>query len=345
MGEIVLVIGRKSPQMRTTPLPIVALTGFLGSGKTTLLEHWLAKSPVAPEKSALVINDFGPVNIDALLLGRPNLQLLSIAGGCVCCTSFGELIDSLAKLAENPELEVVWMETSGLAEPDEILDHLTSPRLLGKIRVQRLVQVIDAAHYPGPWRLRALEEEQLRYADWIVINKSDLVPAAKIEELKAKIRSHNPQAILQTASRGESDWSGFWDQHEGVESLAAEHGEHGDHEEEHHHHEPTPAATLYFPLTKPMPRAEFDRFLRELPEGVYRAKGFVRFTETPETVHTFQQVCEQQETLILPVRSETPPAPGLVFIGPQLDEAWFRQRLAPWMSRPATGGIRLNVLN
>lgn len=345
--------------MRSGPLSVIALTGFLGSGKTTLLEHWLARSPVLPEKSALVINDFGPVNIDALLLGRPNLQMLSIAGGCVCCTSYGELIDGLAKLAENPELELVWMETSGLAEPDEILDHLTSPKLQGKIRVQRLVQVIDAAHYPGPWRLRALEEEQLRYADWIVLNKADLVKPDKLDALTKKIRAINPHAVLHSGSRGETETANLWTAHDGAalvelaethehgECECHDHHEHEAHDHAHHHeHESAPAATLYFPLAQPVPRAEFNRFLNELPEGVYRAKGFVRFAEEPDTLHTFQRVCEQQETLMLPAGNQTSPPPaGLVFIGPQLEENWFRQRLAAWLPRPVSGGTRLKLIS
>lgn len=333
--------------MRTSPLPVVALTGFLGSGKTTLLEHWLDSSPVPPEKSALVINDFGPVNIDALLLGRPNLQMLSIAGGCVCCTSYGELIDNLERLAANPALELVWMETSGLAEPDEILDHLTSPRLQGKIQIQRLVQVIDAANYPGPWRLRALEEEQLRYADWIILNKADLVLPARIESLSAKIRAINPHANLRVATRGATDSSHFWDAHPSALPLEKEECDdrHCGCDHEPHKPVPTTATTLYCPLRQPMPRVEFERFLKELPEGVYRAKGFVRFSESPGQLHTFQQVSEQQETLLLPVSSTSQePAPGLVFIGPSLDEKWFQQRLAPWMVRPSTGGTRLNVI-
>lgn len=340
--------------MRTTPLPVIALTGFLGSGKTTLLEHWLAQSPVTAQKSALVINDFGPVNIDAILLNRPNLQLLSITGGCVCCTSYGELIDNLAKLAENPDLELVWMETSGMAEPDEILDHLTSPRLQGKIQVQRLVQVIDAAHYPGSWRLRALEEEQLRYADWIVLNKADLVSNEKLEKLAAKIRAINPRAVLRTATRGESDLAQFWDAHDGSTLGAVrdndsdhEHESCCGHEHEPHHHEPTPvqASTVYCPLSKPMLRAEFDRFLSELPEGIYRAKGFVRFAEDATAIHAFQRVSDQQETLLLPVSSTAAaPAAGLVFIGPQLDETWIKQKLSAWMASPARGGTRLTVI-
>jgi G3E family GTPase len=341
--------------MRTTPLPIVVLTGFLGSGKTTLLESWLAKSSVAPEKSALVINDFGPVNIDALLLDRPNLKLLSITGGCVCCTSYGELIDSLVKLAESPELELVWMETSGLAEPDEILDHLTSPRLQGKIRIQRLVQVIDGAHYPGPWRLRSLEAEQLQYADWIVINKSDLVPPEKMGSLIKKIRDVNTRAVIRHASRGQSDLDGFWDVSENRvwPQCGHEDGhEHGqdDHEHEeshehhdgHHHEHGIAASTLYFPLVKAVPREAFEKFLHELPGNVYRAKGFVRFAEDPQQLHTFQRVCEQQETLLLPVRGEAPPATGLVFIGPQLDAGWFRQKLGEWTVKTSSG-TRLEI--
>ncbi len=113
--------------MRTQPLPLLLLTGFLGSGKTSTLQHWLAQTTVPLKRVAIIINDFGSVNVDAALLARRQLELRSITGGCVCCQSFGELVEQVRALTENPDVDLVWIETSGLADPEEVLDHLPPP--------------------------------------------------------------------------------------------------------------------------------------------------------------------------------------------------------------------------
>src|SRR5271168_4992702 len=100
--------------MRHQPLPLILLTGFLGSGKTSTLQHWLEHTGVPLKRTAVIINDFGAVNVDAALLSRRQLQLRSITGGCVCCQSFEDLVDQASALANNPEIDLVWIETSGL---------------------------------------------------------------------------------------------------------------------------------------------------------------------------------------------------------------------------------------
>src|ERR1700683_839234 len=130
--------------MRTQPLPLILLTGFLGSGKTSTLQHWLAHPAVPLKRTAVVINGFGAMNVDAALLARRQIELRSITGGCVCCQSFEDLVEQVRALAENPEIDLVWIETSGLADPEEVLDHLSAPVLQESTVVRRLIQVIDA---------------------------------------------------------------------------------------------------------------------------------------------------------------------------------------------------------
>src|SRR5271170_8267670 len=107
---------------RTEPLPLLLLTGFLGSGKTTTLSHWLEHTSVPLKRTAVIINDFGAVNVDAALLARRQLELRSITGGCVCCQSFEDLVDQVLTLSQKPDLDLVWIETSGLADPEEVFD-------------------------------------------------------------------------------------------------------------------------------------------------------------------------------------------------------------------------------
>src|SRR5471030_1876701 len=118
--------------IRNGPLPLLLLTGFLGIGKTTTLGHWLTHTDVPLKRTAVIINDFGSVNVDSALLARRQLELRSITGGCVCCQSFEDLVAQVAALADNPDFDLVWIETSGLADPEEVFDHLSSPELQGR---------------------------------------------------------------------------------------------------------------------------------------------------------------------------------------------------------------------
>jgi len=133
---------------RNGPLPLLLLTGFLGSGKTTTLGHWLSHTDVPLKRTAVIINDFGSINVDAALLARRQLELRSITGGCVCCQSFEDLVAQVSALADNPDFDLVWIETSGLADPEEVLDHLSAPELQDRAVIRRMVLVIDGSDFP-----------------------------------------------------------------------------------------------------------------------------------------------------------------------------------------------------
>src|SRR5271156_3963744 len=182
--------------MRTQPLSLLILTGFLGSGKTSTLQHWLTHTTVPLKRTAVIINDFGSVNVDASLLARRQMELRSITGGCVCCQSFEDLVEQVGAVADNPEIDLLWIETSGLADPEEVFDHLSGPDLQGRTVIRRLILIVDGSDFPCSWRGRAVQEEQVRYADLIVLNKTDRMDAAVRQRVEIALRQLNPGAKI-----------------------------------------------------------------------------------------------------------------------------------------------------
>jgi G3E family GTPase len=323
--------------MRTQPLPLLLLTGFLGSGKTSTLQHWLAHTAIPLKRVAIIINDFGSVNVDAALLARRQLELRSITGGCVCCQSFEELAGQISALAKNPDLDLVWIETSGLADPEEVLDHLTAPELQEETLIRRMILVVDGSDFPCSWRGRAVQEEQVRYADLVLLNKSDRIDEKTRQGVEIALRKINPSARIVATQQGKIEPSLLSE--EGTSSFARAHP-HGDGEHKHHHHhdedEPLPhaASTLFLPLNGPVERPAFQCFLGSLPTSVFRAKGFVRFIESPGQLHTFQQVRDQAELLVLPLENAADITTGLVLIGPHLDEKKIRELAGTLLPAP-----------
>jgi G3E family GTPase len=318
---------------RPQPLPLLVLTGFLGSGKTTTLGHWLSHTDVPLKRTAVIINDFGSVNVDAALLARRQLELRSITGGCVCCQSFEDLVAQVAALADNPDFDLVWIETSGLADPEEVLDHLSAPELQERTVIRRMILVVDGSDFPCSWRGRAVQEEQARYADLIILNKTDRIDEAARQRVEISLRKINPSAQIVTTRHGEVSPGLLSEAGTGkTVHCAHDHSHDGhecshDHEHEHSQEEKLPhaASTLFLPLAAPVERTAFQRFLGSLPTSVFRAKGFIRLADSPGQLHTFQQVRDQSELLLLPLDDGTDITTGLVLIGPHLDEKRIRE--------------------
>src|SRR5476649_412516 len=324
--------------MRPQPLPLLVLTGFLGSGKTSTLGHWLTHTDLPLKRTAVIINDFGSVNVDAALLSRRQLELRSITGGCVCCQSFEDLVAQVRTLAENPDLDLVWIETSGLADPEEVLDHLSVPELQDRTVIRRMILVVDGTDFPCSWRGRAVQEEQIRYADLILLNKTDRIDEAARQRVEISLRKINPSARIVTTRHGEVAPGLLRETGASAAASRAHDRSHDDHDHDHHHDEDLPhaASTLFLPLAAPVERAAFQRFLGSLPTSVFRAKGFIRLAESPSQLHTFQQVRDQSELLLLPLESEVDLTTGLVFIGPHLDEKRIRELADVLAPAPAT---------
>ncbi|MGF6258034.1 CobW family GTP-binding protein [Ensifer sp. LBL] len=247
-------------------VPVSILTGFLGAGKTTLLNR-LLKDPDLSD-TAVIINEFGDVSIDHLLVEASSDGVIELSDGCLCCTVRGELVDTLADLMDRMQtgkikpLKRVVIETTGLADPAPVLQSVIgNPIIAQNFRLDGVVTVVDAVN--GLQTIANHEEalKQVAVADRIVISKTGLAEASERDALTARIRALNPRAPLidgdsAEAGRAELFDCGLYDpsskiadvgrwlqdeahhdhHHHGHDHNHHDHDHHHDHGHDHHHH-------------------------------------------------------------------------------------------------------------
>ena len=182
------------------PVPVLLVTGFLGAGKTTLINRMFANPD--GRRLAAVVNDFGAINIDAELISGVTDGVVSLANGCICCTLQGDLLRTLATLlrrAERPDGIVI--ETSGIADPGEVVRTLMDPVIWQAAPLDTVLCVVDAVR---PEVLGdALCLAQLRAADIVVLAKPDLAGPAALAASRAAAAAAQPRATTVTAIQGE----------------------------------------------------------------------------------------------------------------------------------------------
>ncbi len=190
------------------PLPVSVLTGFLGSGKTTLLRHLLGHP--AMEETAVIINEFGEIGLDHLLVEKADEDTVLRNSGCLCCSVRGDLIDTLRNLfkrrvrREVPAFRRLVIETTGLADPAPILHTLMNdPLLVTRFRLDGVLATVDAV--TGGATLDQHEEalKQAAVADRLLITKIDLAEDTAVATLEARLGALNPAAPRHRVAHGE----------------------------------------------------------------------------------------------------------------------------------------------
>ncbi len=264
------------------PIATNIITGFLGSGKTTLLKHVL-KHGLDKERVAVIMNEMADLGIDGKIIHGMNVdKIVELSSGCICCSGILQLGLAVQEIIDTVKPTVLLIESSGVAEVAPLVGEL---RGIG-LRTDAVITVVDAENVIHYCKESHVAEEQIEHADFLVLNKTDLVDPNLLTKIGKRLAKINSRSLI------------FKTQHGAIEtdllfaSSARRYRELAARDQTLRHSHPTEDGFESFIYKEPgkLHRDRFERFLSKLPSGVYRAKGIVQF-EGESQPSLFNYVC------------------------------------------------------
>ncbi|MFS0781545.1 CobW family GTP-binding protein [Bacillus sp. 1P06AnD] len=259
--------------MKKTEVYIIG--GFLGSGKTTLLQHIIKQEQKEGRKIAVLLNELGSISIDSALIGNEGVPFKELFDGCICCTISDKVEAQLQSLTMENDLDAIYIETTGAAHPVEVVDSIISPLLVDSLEYRGIITVVDISRWADRSKLtpqiRQLMIEQIAHADTVVLNKVDLVSEQQSSSILFEIQSLNNDALCLFTSEGKIALVDFQQQtvHSGQKKGNGKHSIADLH-----------LQTVIYTFSTSIQYESFEKWLRALPETVYRIKGYIGFTHS-----------------------------------------------------------------
>ncbi|XEG70132.1 GTP-binding protein [Pseudomonas sp. abacavir_1] len=244
-------------------IPVTVVAGFLGAGKTTLLRRLVQQC--AGQRLALIVNDFGELNVDAEMIAEQSDAVYALQNGCLCCTMQDDLLAQLGRLAAmQPAVERIVIECSGVADPQPIIQALGYPQLRRHMHLDALITLVDAARsQPLEGEYAQLERRQAAAADLLLLNKADIATPEQLQALRQ--RFGEPRRMLQTVQAEIPDELLYGERPERAQRLAPLGVDHG---------------RLFDSWTwrhaGQLDPRRLRAWLDQLPEGLFRLKGRVQ---------------------------------------------------------------------
>lgn len=308
------------------PVPVSILTGFLGAGKTTLLNYILKQQH--GYKFAVIVNEVGKIGIDGALIEKTEDDVLEMSNGCLCCTVRKDLVKGVQSLMKKGGFDYLLIETTGIADPGPVAQtFLNIPALQQFVRMDSIITVVDAEQVEKQMAETETVGEQIRMADFLLLNKTDLVDEAQLTHIEALVRELNPHAQIFRTNQSQVNLKEMLDMHAfDVDQKLAVDPQFLDELNTRHHHD---IQSFSFEFDQPFSVEKFEFFVQALSEKekVYRSKGFISIAGNPRRA-IFHGVNNRFTILWdrLWEKGETRKS-QLVFIGKKLDEAAIRGQL------------------
>jgi G3E family GTPase len=277
-------------------IPVTVLTGYLGSGKTTLLNRILSENH--GKRYAVIVNEFGEIGIDNDLIVESDEEIYEMNNGCVCCTVRGDLIRVVEGLMRRPgRFDAIVVETTGLADPAPVAQtFFMDDDVRSKTKLDAVVALVDAKHLPLRLKDSKEAEDQIAFADVIVLNKTDLVSEDELRAVEATVRAINPAAKIHRTQRSGVDLAEVLDRGAFDLKRALENDPHFLDGHDHHHHDhhghnhasPIHDVTVQSVSLRggEMDPKKFFPWIEKITQmegpNILRLKGIVAFRDDPE---------------------------------------------------------------
>ncbi|MCG8569977.1 MAG: GTP-binding protein [Spirochaetes bacterium] len=306
--------------MKKNTIPISIISGFLGCGKTTFINRIVHDFP--EKKIGVIVNEFGKIPVESHLINNSENQIIELNTGCMCCLVRKDIISAAQDLISlNPDLDYLFVETSGLSDPLPVAQTFIHNDLNGKIKLDTIINLIDSSCFMQNFSQFDIIMQQTRLADFVFLTKLHLAHERSIEYARAFVKNLGKKTKVYELTE-EFEINKFFEIIDLVDKLPIPN-------EDHHQHNDTDIEVINFETENNFDLHKFEYFYRNNLDGIIRAKGIIycHSTKGRQEKFVFQAVAEKKELIKQDIAVNQEKKSILIIIGISLDKEQILNQL------------------